>query len=156
MKKLLKIPVLLFALMLIVTSCGRSPVDDAKTVVNLLDVKVESTVNELYEAEGMEELYEAVKIAEEGAVIIKNVIDVINYYLENKDGYDDFKEALEKIKPSLARDLFGDNYRDFEERMYSKGRRTPGLENLERKLSILEEVIELKKAEMKKEEMKED
>ena len=124
MKKLLKITALLFTLMLIVTSCGRSPVDDAKTVAKVLDIDK----NAVYKAEEMKDFSGAVKMAEEQAVVLKNVIDVINYYLENEDGYDDFKEALEKIKPSLARDILGDNYGDFKKRMKRKNR---GLERLE-------------------------
>jgi hypothetical protein len=51
MKKLLKITALLFTLMLIVTSCGRSPVDDAKTVAKVLDVNK----NDVYKAEEMKD-----------------------------------------------------------------------------------------------------
>ena len=38
MKKLFKIPTLLIALMLILTSCGRSAEDDAKTIADVKDL----------------------------------------------------------------------------------------------------------------------
>jgi hypothetical protein len=107
MKKLFKIPALLFAIMLIVSSCGnetksdsgRNAEEDAKTVNKMTDWFGQK--NKAKEAEGTKQI----KLYKKLAVDMQNGIDVFQYYMENEDGYDDFIVEVKYVNPELAKNM---------------------------------------------------
>ena len=105
MKKLLKIPVLLIVLMLIVTSCGRNAEEDAKTVSKMTNMYEQK--KKAKQAEGTKRI----KLYKKLAVNMQSVIDVMQYYSENEDAYDDFIVEVEYVNPKLAKQM--GEYEDF-------------------------------------------
>ena len=105
MKKIFKIPVLLFTLILIVSSCGRNVEEDAKIITDVSDLQ------EKFEAAKDAKGKKKIKLYEEVAIGKQNYLDIVNYYLDNESDYDDFIEAIEEEDEELA-DIFG-RYKNF-------------------------------------------
>ena len=105
MKKIFKIPVLLFTLILIVSSCGRNVEEDAKIIADVSDLQ--EKIEDAKDAKGKKKI----KLYEEVAIDKQNYLDIVNYYLDNQSDYDDFIEAIEEEDEDLA-DIFG-RYKNF-------------------------------------------
>jgi len=105
MKKLFKIPTLLIALMLILTSCGRSAEDDAKTIADIDDL-MEKT-KDAKKAKGTKQI----ALYEEVAVEFQNYLDMMNYYMEDEGAYDDLVEAMEEEDEDMAENM--EDYKDW-------------------------------------------
>ena len=106
MKKLFKIPALLIVSLLILTSCGgRSAEEDAKTLADVEDLMEE--MSDAKEAKGTKQiaLYEAV------ALDLQNLIDIIDYYIEDEDAFDALVEAMEEEDEDMAERM--DDYKDW-------------------------------------------
>ena len=98
MKKLLKIPVLFFALMLIVSSCGnetksdsRNVKDDAKKILGIDQEEVD------FQNIEKASLDEQIKLYEQGLEILNDLIETMEYYSENEDRYNDLLKAIKDI-----------------------------------------------------------
>ena len=105
MKKLFKIPTLLIALMLILTSCGRSAEDDAKTIADIGDL-MEKT-QDAKKAKGTKQI----ALYEEVAVELQNYLDMVNYYMEDEGAFDDLVEAMEEEDDDMAENM--EDYKDW-------------------------------------------
>ena len=106
MKKLLKIPALLFAIMLIVSSCGRNANDDAETLVNSLQ-DFERLMTKAEKADGKKKI----KLYEEAEDELENLIEIAEYYAENKDNYEKLEEAMEEFDEEAADEM--ESYKEF-------------------------------------------
>lgn len=106
MKKIFKIPALIFTLILIVSSCGRNVEEDAKIIAD-----VSSDLQEKIEDAKDAKDKKKIKLYEEVAIDKQNYLDIVNYYLDNESDYDGFIEAIEEEDEDLA-DIFG-RYKNF-------------------------------------------
>ena len=106
MKKLFKIPALLFAIMLIVSSCGRNANDDAETLVNSLQ-DFERLMTKAEKADGKKKI----KLYEEAEDELENLIEIAEYYAENKDNYEKLEEAMEEFDEEAADEM--ESYKEF-------------------------------------------
>ena len=105
MKKLFKIPTLLIALMLILTSCGRSAEDDAKTIADIADLM--EKMQDAKKAKGTKQI----GLYEEVAVDLQNYLDMVNYYMEDEGAFDDLVEAMEEEDDDMAERM--EDYKDW-------------------------------------------
>ena len=105
MKKIFKIPALLIALMLILTSCGRSAEDDAKTIADIDDLM--EKIQDAREAKGTKQI----ALYEEVVVDIQNYLDLLNYYMEDEGAFDDLVEAMEEEDDDMAENM--EDYKDW-------------------------------------------
>ena len=105
MKKIFKIPVLLFTLILIVSSCGRNVEEDAKIITDLSDLQ--EKIEDAKDAKGKKKI----KLYEEVAVELQNYLDMVNYYMEDEGAYDDLVEAMEEEDEDMAENM--EDYKDW-------------------------------------------
>ena len=105
MKKIFKIPVLLFTLILIVSSCGRNVEEDAKIITDLSDLQ--EKIEDAKDAKGKKKI----KFYEEVAVELQNYLDMVNYYMEDEGAYDDLVEAMEEEDDDMAE--YMEDYKDW-------------------------------------------
>ena len=105
MKKIFKIPVLLFTLILIVSSCGRNVEEDAKIITDLSDLQ--EKIEDAKDAKGKKKI----KLYEEVAVELQNYLDMVNYYMEDEGAYDDLVEAIEEEDEDMAENM--EDYKDW-------------------------------------------
>ena len=91
MKKILKIPALLFALMLIVSSCGRSAKSDAETLSN------DDVFELVSEAQNEDDSKKKIKLYKEAADMMEDFIEIHEYYMKDKDNYEKLVEAMEEV-----------------------------------------------------------
>ena len=113
MKKLFKIPALLIVSLLILTSCGgRSAEDDAKAIADSDDI-VEA-MSDAKEADGKKQIAQY----EEVALDLQNLIDIIDYYIEDEDAFDALVEAMEEEDEDEAERM--DDFKDWKKLIKSQ------------------------------------
>ena len=116
MKKLLKIPALLFAVMLIVSSCGRNANDDAETYLDLPDDIVERNYLKLISKAQKADGKKQIKLYEEAADMMEDFIEMHEYYMKDKDNYEKLVEAMEEVDEDRAEDRaeeMGGSYKEY-------------------------------------------
>ena len=134
MKKLFKIPALLIVSLLILTSCGgRSAEEDAKTLADVEDLMEE--MSDAKEAKGTKQiaLYEAV------ALDLQNLIDMLEYYIEDEDAFDALVEAMEEEDEDQAERM--DDFKDWKKLIKSQRK------NLKKDLKVWNKELEEMKEE---------
>lgn len=107
MKKLLKIPVLLFALMLIVSSCGKDTKSDAQYLVDSIEVleSMRDNIRDVVtggdvtftDGDYVEEYKTIIKLNEEIIEYNKKLIKTVAYYVYQADE-DEFDRFIKDIK----------------------------------------------------------
>ena len=107
MKKLFKIPALLFTLMLIVSSCGRSAKSDAETLNS------DNLVELVSEALNEEDSKKKIKLYKEASKDMDERIEMMEYYSEDEGNYEKLVKAMEE----LDEDEEIPSYKDFKKMM---------------------------------------
>ena len=111
MKNLLKIPALLFAVMLIVSSCGRNTNDDAETFIDWSDGTGEKNYQRLLSKALKADGKKQIKLYEEVAEETEDLIDMFEYYMKDKDNYEKLEEAIEEVDDDAAEAM--ESYKDY-------------------------------------------
>jgi len=107
MKKLFKIPALLFTLMLIVSSCGRSAKSDAETLNS------DDLFELVSEASNEEDSKKKIKLYKEASKDMDELIEIMEYYSEDEGNYEKLVKAMEE----LDEDEEIPSYKDFKKMM---------------------------------------
>jgi uncharacterized protein RhaS with RHS repeats len=135
MKKLFKIPTLLIALMLILTSCGRSAEDDAKILADTSD-DLREKMADAKKAKGTKQI----ALYEEVVVDLQSYLEMFNYYMEDEGAFDDLVEAMEEEDDDLAENM--EDYKD-----WKKNVGKPTIKSMEDMLEDWKEELEEMKEE---------
>lgn len=99
MKRLLKNPALLFAIMLVVSSCGNEPKSDARFLVESFEM-LESLRDNIRDVDGddyVENFKTIIKLNEEIIEYNKKLIKTVAYYVYQADE-DEFDRFIKDIK----------------------------------------------------------